>query len=162
MRTPHRNRLGSLRGNALIEFALAATVLVPIFIGTFQFGYAFYVYNLMSSQTRAGARYASLRTYRCGSAASMTAFTTAVKNVVRFGNPSGTGTVIEPGLQDNQISVIIKDASGNDADSTHTPSYVVVNASNYTVDAVIVTFNFNGKPKVTMPYIGQYAPSETE
>jgi len=99
------NKTRSRKGNALIEFALAATVLIPIFIGTFQFGYAFYVYNLMASQVRAGARYASLRTYRCGSSSSMTAFQTAVRNVVRFGNPSGTGTVIEPGLLDGEVSV---------------------------------------------------------
>src|SRR6476660_1173052 len=103
------------RGNALVEFALAATVLIPIFLGTFQFGYAFYVYNLMSTQVRSGARYASLRTYRCGNSSSMTAFQTAVRNVVRYGNPTGTGTVIEPGLQDGQISVSILDASGANA-----------------------------------------------
>ena len=103
MKSQLRNRLRSRRGSAFIEFALAATVLIPIFLGTFQFGYGFYVYNLMSSQVRAGARYASLRTYRCGNASSMTAFTTAVKNVVRFGNPTGTGTVIEPGLQDSEV-----------------------------------------------------------
>ena len=162
MKSQLRNRLRSRRGSAFIEFALAATVLIPIFLGTFQFGYGFYVYNLMSSQVRAGARYASLRTYRCGNTSSMTAYTSAVKNVVRFGNPAGTGTVIEPGLQDSEVSIGIYDMNGVAADATHTPSYVVVKAANYTVDAVITTFNFNGKPSVTMPYIGQYAAADTE
>jgi Flp pilus assembly protein TadG len=162
MKKLFQNRLKSRRGNALVEYAIASTVLIPIFLGTFQYGYAFYVYNLMSTQVRSGARYASLRTFRCGNNSSATAFKTAVKNVVRFGNPSGTGSVIEPGLQDNQISVSILDASGADADGTHTPSYVVVKAANYSVDAVVTTFTFNGKPSVTMPYLGQYAPAETE
>ena len=87
---------------------------------------------------------------------------TAVKNVVRYGNPSGTGSVIEPGLQDGEVSVSILDANGLTADASHTPSYVVVKAANYTVDAVITTFSFNGKPSVTMPYLGEYAPAETE
>jgi len=156
------NKKRARNGNALVEFALAATVLIPIFIGTFQFGYAFYVYNLMSSQVRAGARYASMRTYKCGNPSSMTSYLTQVKNVVRFGNPTGTGTVIEPGLQDSQVSIGIYDSSGNAADATHTPSYVVVNASNYSVDAVVYTFTFNGKPSVQMPYLGTYAPAETE
>src|SRR5436305_11042628 len=142
MKSLLRNRLGSRRGNAMLEFGLASLILIPMFLGTFQFGYGFYVYNLMSSQVRAGARYASLRTYRCGNTSSMTAYTSAVKNVVRFGNPAGTGTVIEPGLQDSEVSIGIYDMNGVAADATHTPSYVVVNAANYTVDAVITTFNF--------------------
>jgi len=150
------------KGSSLIEFALASIVLIPIFIGTFQFGYTFYVYNLMSNQVRAGARYASMRAYKCGNSSSMTTYATQVKNVVRFGNPSGTGTVIEPGLTDGQVSVGIYDMSGNAADATHTPSYVVVSALNYTVDAVIYTFNFNGKPSVRMPYLGNYQAAETE
>src|SRR3954454_22859515 len=132
MKTPQLTR--GRKGNSLVEFALAATVLIPIFIGTFQFGYAFYVYNLMSSQVRAGARYATMRTYKCGNSSSMTAYSTAVKNVVRYGNPTGTGSVIEPGLLDNEVSVGIYDSSGNAADATHTPAYVVVKALNYTVD----------------------------
>jgi len=162
MKSQLRNRLRSRRGSAFIEFALAATVLIPIFLGTFQFGYAFYVYNLMSSQVRAGARYASLRKYRCGNPASMTAYTTAIKNVVRFGNPTGTGTVIEPGLQDGGVLIGIYDVNGVAADATHTPNYVSVSATSYTVDAVVTTFTFNGKPSVTMPYLGQYAATETE
>ena len=37
MKSQLRNRLRSRRGSAFIEFALAATVLIPIFLGTFQF-----------------------------------------------------------------------------------------------------------------------------
>jgi len=150
------------RGNALIEFALAATVLIPIFLGTFQFGYAFYVYNLLSTQVRSGARFASMKKFRCSNASSITNFKTAIKNVVRYGNPSGTGTVIEPGLTDSQVSVSIKTSSGVDADATHTPIYVEVSTANYSVDAVFTTFNFNGKPTVRFPYLGVYSPSETE
>jgi Flp pilus assembly protein TadG len=150
------------RGNALVEFALAATVLVPIFLGTFQFGYAFYVYNLLSTQVRSGARFGSMRKFRCANAASITSYKTAVNNVVRYGNPSGTGTVIEPGLTADQVSVSIKTSGGVDADATHTPSYVEVSTANYSVDAIFTTFNFNGKPVVRFPYLGVYAPSETE
>jgi Flp pilus assembly protein TadG len=150
------------RGNALVEFALASTVLIPIFLGTFQFGYAFYVYNLLSTQVRSGARYASMRTYRCGSPASMDKYKSDVRNVVRYGSPTVTGTVLEPGLLDTQVSVSIKTSSGVDADATHTPSYVVVSTANYSVDVVFTTFNFNGKPTVQFPYLGVYSPADTE
>jgi hypothetical protein len=47
--------LAAAAGNAMIEFAFAAGVLLPLFLGTFQFDYTFYVYNLLNTQVRAGA-----------------------------------------------------------------------------------------------------------
>lgn len=40
-------RKRSQRGNAMLEFALAFSIIVPVFLSTFQFGYTFYVYNLL-------------------------------------------------------------------------------------------------------------------
>ena len=48
--------LGPRGGNAMIEFALASAILIPLFIGTFQFGYTFYVYNLLATQVLAFAQ----------------------------------------------------------------------------------------------------------
>jgi Flp pilus assembly protein TadG len=141
----------------MIEFALASFVIIPLFLGTFQFGYTFYVYNLLCTQMRAGARYASLTTFK-GSGGD--AFKTAVKNMVMYGNPDGTGTLIEPGLTASQIDVEVKSATGVDASATILPSYVTVTTVNYSVNAVITTFNFNGKPIVRFPYLGRYAPAE--
>jgi Flp pilus assembly protein TadG len=148
------------RGNAMIEFAFSAGVLIPLFIGTFQFGYGFYIYNMLSTQMRAGARYASLKTFACASSSEIDTFKTAVKNVIMYGNSAGTGSLIEPGLTASQIDVEIKDSSGNNADSTHTPSYVSVSTVNYSVDVVVTSLNFNGKPYVRFPYLGRYAPAE--
>lgn len=157
MTLPFIKRLRSRRGNAMVEFALASGVLVPLFLGTFQFGYTFYVYNLLCTQMRAGARYASLKTFQCSS---IDTFKTQVKNMVMYGNPDGTGTLIEPGLTAAQLDVEVKDVNGNNADATHTPSYVTVTTVNYSVNAVVTTFNFNGKPIVRFPYLGRYAPAE--
>lgn len=151
-----------MRGSAMIEFALASAVLIPIFFGTFQFGYTFYVYNLLSSQIRAGARYASMRTFRCSDGASITKFKTAVANVVRFGNPAGTGTVIEPGLTAAEVDVQIKDKNDVNADATHIPDYVSVSTASYTVDAVFKTFTFTGKPILRFSYVGRFAPEDSE
>src|SRR5438477_10338668 len=92
------NRLGSRRGNAMIEFALASLILIPMFFGSFQFGYTFYVYNLLCTQIRAAARYGSIRTFNAGNSSSITAFQTAVTNMALYGNAAGSGTVIEPGM----------------------------------------------------------------
>jgi Flp pilus assembly protein TadG len=148
------------RGNAMIEFAFAAGVLIPLFLGTFQFGYTFYVYNLLGTQMRAGARYASLKTFACQSSSEISSFKTAVQNVIMYGNSAGTGNLIEPRLLASQIDVEIKDAGGNNADATHIPSYVYVTTLNYSVNAVITTFALSGKPFVQFPYVGRYAPAE--
>src|SRR5258708_3101844 len=115
MTTISKNRLRSRRGNAVLEFGLASLVLIPMFLGTFQFGYTFYVYNLMTTQVHAGARYASMRTFRCGTTGSITNFKNHVKNVVMYGNPSGTGDNLVPGLTDlTKVDVQIWDASNTE------------------------------------------------
>jgi Flp pilus assembly protein TadG len=152
--------MGSRRGNALVEFALASFVLIPMFVGTFQFGYAFYVYNLLCTQTRAAARYASMKTFTCLTSSEIDTWKTQVKNMMMYGNPDKSGTLIEPGLKATEIDVEIKDSSGNNADSTHIPSYVTVTTVSYSVDAVATTFNFNNKPFVQFPYVGRWAPAE--
>jgi Flp pilus assembly protein TadG len=153
-----KKRLRSRGGNAMVEFALASGILIPLFLGTFQFGYTFYVYNLLSTQMRAGARYASLKKYPASQDA---AFKTAVKNMVMYGNPDGTGTLIEPGLTADKLDVEIKGADGTtNASSTVVPVMVYVTTVDYSIDAVVAKFNFNGKPKVQFPYAGQYAPAE--
>ena len=153
-------RLGSRRGNAMIEFALASLVLIPLFVGTFQFGYAFYVYNLLCTQTRAAARYASMKTFTCATSGEITTWKTAVKNMMMYGNPDGSGTLIEPGLKASEIDVEIKDSSGNDAGPSNVPSYVTVTTVGYSVDAVVTTFSFSNKPFVQFPYVGRWAPAE--
>src|SRR5436190_11955685 len=52
--------LGSRSGNVMIEFALSASMLVTLLLGTFQFGYAFYKYNALVNAVRGGTRYASM------------------------------------------------------------------------------------------------------
>ena len=145
----------------MVEFAFASLVLIPMFVGTFQFGSTFYVHNLLCTKTRAAARYASIKTFKCSSESKeITAWKTSVSNMMRFGNPDGSGTVIEPGLTDAQIDVQIKDEDGNNADDTHVPAYVTVTTKNYRVNAVVATFNFNDKPFVRFPYVGRWAPAE--
>jgi len=155
-------RLSRRAGNAMIEFAISAGVLIPLFLGTFQFGYTFYVYNRLATQIRAGARYASLRTFRCSNSASITKFKDYVKNEVVYGNPAGGATVLAPGLTTARVNVQIKGQNNLDATAANIPTYVIVSIVNFPLDSVIKTFNFNGKPVLRFPYSGQFAPAETE
>src|SRR5215831_15291878 len=148
-----KNRLGSQRGNAMIEFALASGVLIPLLLGTFQFGYSFYIYNLLATQMRSGARYASMKEFK---GSDVSGFKTAVKNMIMYGNPDGTGNLIEPGLAASQLDVEIKGADGTtDASSTVVPVTVSVSTVNYSIDAAVAKLNLNGKPMVTFSYLGE-------
>ena len=168
MKLEQKNPLGPRRGNAMVEFALASVILFPIFIGTFQFGYSFYIYNLLTTQIRAGARYASMRTFNCADSKSIGKYKTAVQNMVVYGNsvPGASDPVIVSGLTVSQIDVAIKAADGTtDADSSHVPFTVTVATSSvtpFTIDAVFKTFSFSGHPILQFPYTGQFAPVGTE
>jgi hypothetical protein len=124
------------------------------------------VYNLLCTQVRAAARYGSIRTFNAGNGSSITAFKTAVKNVVLTGNPTGSGTVMAPGLEAKNIDVQITGADGNPASATNVPANVTVTTASgnnaYQVNALIATFSFTGKPSLQIPYTGQFAPIGTE
>jgi Flp pilus assembly protein TadG len=141
----------SRQGSALLEFALATSILVPLFTGTFQFGYTLYVYNNLQSAARGGARYASMRSYDSATSTPSNEFSTAVKNMVVFGNPEGTGQPVSRGLTPSNVQI---QPNMNGA----APESITVQIAGYTVDAVFTSFTFNGKPSTTFPYTGTAAP----
>jgi Flp pilus assembly protein TadG len=146
------------RGSAIIEFAVAATVLLPCLFGCFQFGYTLYRYNLLCSSVADGARYAAYRTYRSATSSSITNGQTAIKNMVVYGSttPGENAVPVVPGLSRANVGVtyVLR--------STGLPESVEVSISSYTLDAVVKSFTLTGKPAVSYPYMGRYAPEETE
>ena len=139
------------QGSALVEFAFAASILVPLFTGTFQFGYTFYVYNNLQSAVRGGARYASMRSYDSATATPSSGFSTAVKNMVVYGNPDGSGQPVSRGLTASNVQI---------QPNMHgaAPESITVQITGYTIDAVFTSFTFKGKPSTTFPYTGTAAP----
>jgi Flp pilus assembly protein TadG len=144
-------RRGSQGGNAFIEFALGATVLVAMFTGTFQFGYAFYTYNNLQNAVRAGASFAAMEAYDSNSTTPSTAFKTAVENVVVYGNRSGTGRSIVPGLTAANVNF-------TPVFTNNVPSAMTVSVTGFTINAIFSSFSLTNKPQVTMPYYGRYSP----
>ena len=146
-----RRLLHCRRGNAMMEFAIGAGVLTSIFAGTFQFGYTFYQYNLLKNAVSDGARYASLRTYDSSSATPSTAFQTAVKNMVVYGDPGGGTSPIAPNLTISNVNLVPTFTNG-------VPTAMTVSLSGYTIGAVFGTTTLTNKPAVTYAYQGVYAP----
>jgi Flp pilus assembly protein TadG len=139
------------QGSALLEFALATGILVPLFAGTFQFGYTLHVYNNLQSAVRGGARYASMRSYDSASGTPSNEFSTAVKNMVVYGNPGGTGQPVSRGLTVSNVQI---QPNMNGA----APESITVQIAAYTIDAVFTSFTFNSKPSTTFPYTGTAMP----
>jgi Flp pilus assembly protein TadG len=139
------------KGNAMLEFALSAGILFPAFVGTFQFGYTFYIYNNLNTAARGGARYASMQSYDSASSTPSTAFATAVKNVVVYGNSAGTGDPVVSGLGSGNVQVVANMKGA-------IPASITVSITGYQIDAVFTSFTFNGKPSTTFAYTGTAAP----
>jgi Flp pilus assembly protein TadG len=144
-------RGGKRAGNVILEFAIGSAVLMSLFGGTFQFGYAFYRYNTLESAVNAGARYGSLRVYDSATATPSTAFVAAVKNVVVYGSPSAGTSPVVPGLGTSNVDVSVAFRNG-------VPDAITVSVSSFQLDAIFKTFTLTNKPKVTYAYQGIYSP----
>jgi Flp pilus assembly protein TadG len=145
-----RTRRRSQSGNAMIEFAIAAGMLVAVFTGIFEFGYAFYLYNNLVAAVDNGARYAAYRTYDSDTTTPTSSFSTAVKNMVVYGQPTAGTKAVVPGLA--ATNVVLTPIFTNSV-----PTGMRVNVSGYSLNAVFKTFTLN-KPVATYPYMGVYAP----
>jgi Flp pilus assembly protein TadG len=154
----NKRRFGSRRGNAMIEFALSATILVYALSAVFQLGYSMYLYDELVGAVRAGARYASLaKLSNAGDKSIPTAYSTAVKNMVVYGNTSpATGDQpLVPGLTTANVDISMIWDSGS------VPTDCTVSISSYTIDAVFKTYVLSGKPSYKTHYFGRYCSSGT-
>jgi Flp pilus assembly protein TadG len=142
-----RNR----EGNAMVEFALGAAVLLATFTGTFQFGYTFLQYNNLENAVARGARYASLAPYDSRSTTPSDAFKTAVQNMVLYGSPTAGTTPVLSGLTNSNINLTV-------TFTNEIPSQMTVSISGYTVNAIFSLTTFNMKPQITYSYQGIWTP----
>ncbi len=139
-------RRGTLkRGSVIVEFTLMAPLLAAIFMGVFQFGYAFVLYDQLEQAVRSGARYASVRPFKKTGAAT---FTADVKKMVAFGSTTGT-TAVVAGLTEANVSVVPKlDAKGK-------PFAIEVFVIDYDA-GFFFPINIAGKPRAEFPYVGPF------
>ncbi|MEO8026950.1 MAG: TadE/TadG family type IV pilus assembly protein [Bryobacteraceae bacterium] len=138
-------------GNAMMEFAIGAGVLVAAFTGTFQFGYTFYQYNSLSNGVNQGARYAAMRVYDSPNSTPSQGFLTAVKNMVVYGDPAGGATPILPGLTTAHVNVV-------PTFTNNVPTLITVSINGYQLDAAVKTITFINKPRASFVYQGFYSP----
>lgn len=146
------------KGHAMLELAICAGVMVTCLAATFQFGYTFYIYNQLVTAVGNGARYAAQRTYRAATPDDVERGKAAIRNMVVYGDaqPANDAAPAVAGLKPEQIEVEwISKREG-------APEGVDVSVHGYTVDAIFRALTFEGKPFVEFPFIGRYAPAESE
>jgi Flp pilus assembly protein TadG len=73
-------RLGSRKGNAMVESALSFLAVMFIFIAIMEFGLGIYTYNFVSYAAREGSRYAAARGAQSSAPTDATAVQTWVRN----------------------------------------------------------------------------------
>jgi len=147
MNTPARKRE---RGNALVEFAIGWSVLWLLFAGIWEFGYSFYVYNALLTAVSGAAELGAKMDYDTGNP---TAFTTALQNMVVYGDETAGNTPIVPGLSTSNVNVSVT------LDAQSIPRDVTVNIQNYTINSIFQSFTPANKPRATTKFYGQISCS---
>lgn len=142
-----------LRGSVIVELTLSLTFLTALFLGTWQYGYTFFIYGELEQAVRAGARYASLLTYNSGTSTPTADFTTAVQNVVVYGDPAPANGAapVAPGLTTGNVAVTVTWTSG-------VPTAMTVAITGYTVPTYFGSATLTGKPTTTFPFVGIFGP----
>ena len=98
MKNRRRIRRASERGVSLLELTFSTIVLVTSIFATIEFSRMLWAHNALNDAVRKGAEYAI-------SHSTATSTTTAIKNLVVYGNTSGGTNAIAPGLTTSMVSV---------------------------------------------------------
>jgi Flp pilus assembly protein TadG len=143
-------------GNSIVEFALGAGLLMATFTGIFEFGFSFYIYDNLQTAVNNGAKYAALRAYEPTTNTPEACFLTAVRDMVAYGDPTGTNTKpVAPGLAPDNVFL-------NVTFTNRVPSQMTVGISSYTINSGIAKTTLTNKPQATYPYLGRYAEGDGE
>jgi Flp pilus assembly protein TadG len=111
------------RGASLMEFAIGATVFLTVLFAVIECGRLLFTHNSLQDAARRGARYAGLR--RPGTD------DLAVKRMVVYGNPNGTGTPVVSGLTTNDVQVYYNQPNGLQLGSRATITITNTSTGNY-------------------------------
>jgi hypothetical protein len=126
----------SERGTQLVELAIVLPVVLMMLGAVAEFGRFFYTYQTLSKATRAGARY--LTTEPAGTADAR------AKNLVVYGNESGTGTPVVSGLAGGNVRVL------RTGGTSAFPERVTVRIEGYTYQPVFDLGKLIGSPTLSL------------
>ena len=96
-KTKYVKRRNGERGSTLVEFSITGAVFLLAFFGVLDFGRLLWTHNALADAARQGARHA---------VSSSVTSTTAIKNMVVYGNPDGGTTPIVSGLTLSNVEIV--------------------------------------------------------
>lgn len=135
---------------ALLELAIAMSVLLAITFGITEYGRAIYQYDILAKAVRDAARFLSMRD------ATDVAAKNQAKCLAVYGNPACTGAPLVPGLTTAMVSIC--DALACPADHAAQGSAPVLNLVSVTIGGPnAAPYTFNSLVSFIVPDI-QFAP----
>lgn len=145
------NHRKNQKGLAAVEFGLLLPVLLALAFGITEYGRAIYEYNTVTKAVRDATRY--LSQYAPGTMHDIAA------NLVRHGNPGGTGPLLAPGL--SSATVAVRDSSNDGGHQRQ--SITVGGVTTGVTDLVTVTvsdYRFNSLVSYVAPSV-TFSPIST-
>lgn len=127
----------SERGTQLVELAIVLPIVLMLMGAAAEFGRFFYTYQTLAKATRTGARYLMTET----AAGAMDA---KAKNLVVYGNQTGTGTPVVTGLSGANIRVV------RTGGTSAFPERVTVRVEGYVYQPVFDLGKLIGKPTLSL------------
>lgn len=132
----------------MLEFAIGWWLMWMLFSGVYQIGYSYYVYNSLMTSVADAAELGSKMDYDNGNTS---AYTTALQNMVVYGDETAGTKPIVPGLTTSMVTVNVTTQG-----SVNVPADVTVYISGYTIDSLFGRYNMTTKPRVTAAYLGKF------
>jgi Flp pilus assembly protein TadG len=127
----------SERGTQLVELAIVLPVVLVLMGASAEFGRFFYTYQTLAKATRTGARFLTVESAAGTSDAQ-------AKNLVVYGNQSGTGTPVISGLTGANVRVV------RTGGSNAFPERVTVRIENYVYQPVFDLGKLIGRPTFSL------------
>jgi Flp pilus assembly protein TadG len=143
------------RGIQLAELAIVLPVFLLLFAATAEFGRYFYEYTTLAKAARVGVRYLATAGVNVQS-------DTVARNLVVYGNTSGTGTPVVPGLTTSNITITRRNSAGG-VQTSGVPQTVTVQVTGFKHQPLFdlgglikqpsFSLNIDVRPSVTMRYL---------
>lgn len=139
-----------IKGSALIEFAFALALLVPLMAGGWQFYEAYLRVEEIQQAAIRGVEYGSVLPYDSTTEAPAPEFERAIENIMLYRNAEGTGAKVLPGLRRDMINVTMHFESGR-------PASLTVSVSGFKMPIPGGGLLLQGRPQASYPYRGYWA-----
>ena len=136
-------RIRNNQGQSLVEMALVCMIFFFLLFGILEFGRALYTYNTIVQNTRAAARWAVVNVLDNSDVADIA----KTKNVVLYGNPTGSGTPLLIGMTAAMVNVSVNPLEVD----TSTPPKPISQKISVSVSGYPFQFIIPLAPNITIP-----------